>query len=117
EPRPPRPPRCSNSTRPSHFQGEEAMYTATLRSVLVVALTTGLLAAEGGRAAAPVSAAEQPAREQVPVVRSTKSGPWSAADTWEGGKVPPAGAKVQIRTGHTVTYDVKSEQTIRSVHV
>lgn len=57
-------------------------------------------------------AAEKPA-----LIRSAQSGPWSAAATWEGGKVPAAGDKVQVRTGHTVTYDVKSEQVIRSIHV
>src|SRR5262249_32302697 len=45
------------------------------------------------------------------------SGPWSAPATWEGGKVPGTGAKVQIRTGHTVFYDVKSDERIRMVHV
>ena len=51
------------------------------------------------------------------MVRSADSGPWSAPATWEGGKVPAAGVKVQIREGHTVTYDVKSDQVIRSLHV
>src|SRR5262249_51687074 len=34
-----------------------------------------------------------------------------------GGKVPPAGAKVQIRQGHTAVYDAHSDQAIRSIHV
>ena len=50
-------------------------------------------------------------------VRSAKSGPWSGASTWEGGRVPAAGARVQVRPGHTVVYDVKSDQALRSVHV
>jgi hypothetical protein len=50
-------------------------------------------------------------------VRTAKSGPWSAADTWESGKPPTTGARVQIRTGHTVAYDVKSDAAIRSIHV
>src|SRR5262249_4710167 len=29
------------------------------------------------------------------LVRSAKTGPWSAGDTWEGGKSPGAGARVQ----------------------
>src|SRR5262249_49342795 len=45
------------------------------------------------------------------------SGPWSAAATWEGGKVPAAGARVQVRAGHTVTYDISSDRVIRSIHV
>lgn len=52
-----------------------------------------------------------------PLVRSARSGLWSAPSTWEGGKTPSAGVRVQIRTGHIVTYDVKSEQVIRSIHV
>ncbi|HKB06421.1 MAG TPA: G8 domain-containing protein [Gemmataceae bacterium] len=52
-----------------------------------------------------------------PLVRSAKSGPWSAADTWEGGKPPGAGSRVQVRAGHTVTYDAKSDAAVRSVHV
>lgn len=51
------------------------------------------------------------------VIRSAQSGPWSDPATWEGGKLPPAGAKVQIRQRHTVVYDIKAEQAIRSVHI
>jgi uncharacterized protein (TIGR03067 family) len=31
--------------------------------------------------------------------------------------VPAAGARVQIRAGHTVTYDTRSETVIRSIHI
>src|SRR5262245_39162192 len=51
------------------------------------------------------------------LIRSAQSGPWSKADTWEGGKVPTAGASVQVRQGHTGTYDVKSAQAIRLIHI
>ncbi len=51
------------------------------------------------------------------VLRSARSGPWSSATTWEGGKVPGAAARVQIRTGHRVEYDVASDAVIRSIHV
>lgn len=57
-----------------------------------------------------------PAAEPA-LIRSAKSGPWSAAATWEGGKVPAAGSRVQVRTGHAVTYDVASDAVIRSIHV
>ncbi len=60
-------------------------------------------------------AAELPAAPKL--VRSAKSGPWSAPATWEGGKVPGPAARVQVRTGHTVVYDRKSDQAIRSIHV
>ncbi len=56
-------------------------------------------------------------KDLPPLVRSAQSGAWSAASTWEGGKLPAAGMRVQIRTGHTVVYDLKSEQVIRSIHV
>lgn len=62
----------------------------------------------------PQGAAEKPA---AGLIRSARSGPWSAAATWEGGQVPGAGARVQVREGHTVVYDVKSEQSMRLVHV
>src|SRR4051794_32985557 len=52
-----------------------------------------------------------------PLIRSARSGPWSASATWEGGKVPTAGARVQVCAGHVVVYDVNSDKPIRSVHV
>ena len=51
------------------------------------------------------------------LVRSARSGPWSAPATWEVGKLPVAGSKVQVRAGHTVRYDVQSAQVIRSLHL
>ena len=53
----------------------------------------------------------------TPLVRSARSGPWSDGATWEGGRVPGAGGRVQVRGGHTVTYDLNSDVPIRSVHV
>src|SRR5260370_24409933 len=55
--------------------------------------------------------------QTTPLLRSARSGPWSAPGTWEGGKVPPPASRVQIRQGHTVVYDLKSDQAIRSIHV
>ncbi|HZT80964.1 MAG TPA: G8 domain-containing protein, partial [Gemmataceae bacterium] len=72
---------------------------------LTPALLTALLAATAAGAAEPA------------VLRSAKSGPWSAAATWEGGRVPGAGARVQVRAGHRVVYDVQSDAAIRSVYV
>jgi G8 domain len=51
------------------------------------------------------------------LIRSAQSGPWSAPATWEGGRLPAAGSRVQIRQGHTVAYDMKSDRVIRSIHV
>lgn len=31
--------------------------------------------------------------------------------------MPPAGARIQIREGHTITYDLNSDQVFRSIHV
>ena len=64
-------------------------------------------------------AAENPPGPEAPagLIRSVQSGPWSVASTWDAGTVPGAGARVQIREGHVVVYDVKSEQATRLVHV
>lgn len=59
-----------------------------------------------------------PSMAQAPrLVRSTQSGPWSAAATWEGGKIPTTGVQVLVKKGHTVTYDVQSKDVIRSLHI
>jgi hypothetical protein len=60
------------------------------------------------------TAADKPASR---LVRSARSGPWSAPATWENGQVPREGARVQVRTGHTVVYDRASSLDIRSIHV
>ncbi len=52
-----------------------------------------------------------------PLTRSAGEGPWSAPATWEGRSVPEAGARVQIRPGHRVVYDLASDTPIRSIHV
>jgi G8 domain len=60
----------------------------------------------------------QPKEKDAPAwIRSAKNGLWSAPATWEGDKVPAASARVQVRAGHTVTYDRNSDQAIRSIHV
>lgn len=57
------------------------------------------------------------AAEQAGVIRSQASGAWSAPATWEGDKVPAAGAKVLIRSGHRVVYDVASDDVIRGITI
>jgi G8 domain len=54
---------------------------------------------------------------QSGLFRSAASGLWSSPATWEGKKVPAAGARVQIRTGHAVAYDVSSSDVVRSLHI
>jgi hypothetical protein len=49
--------------------------------------------------------------------RSARSGPWSDHRTWENGRMPAAGDRVQVRSGHAVTYDVHSNAALRFVHV
>jgi hypothetical protein len=76
-----------------------------------------MLTAPGTRA---VQAAESPAANPAglpALVRSARSGPWSAPSTWEGGHIPAPGARVQIRPGHTVRYDVNADQALRSIHL
>ncbi len=57
------------------------------------------------------------AADAPPVIRSAGDGRWSQPATWEGGGVPEAGARVQVRAGHVVIYDVASDAAIRSIHV
>lgn len=56
-----------------------------------------------------------PAAEHSKWIQTARSGNWSARETWDGGAIPAAGARVFIREGHAVTYDVKSAETIRAV--
>jgi len=64
-----------------------------------------------------ISSAQAIGSEGTNTVGSQRDGDWSAATTWEGGSVPRAGARVLIRAGHTVTYDLSSDQAIRVIHV
>src|SRR5262245_30694566 len=94
------------------------MGTTKWKRASAASLLLGLLAAGAGGVTVPLSAAQQPAKVAAPpIVRSARSGPWSAPATWEGGKVPTAGARVLIRTGHRVVYDVRSDRALRSIHV
>src|SRR5437762_14099347 len=52
----------------------------------------------------------------VPFIRSVQDGAWSSPQTWEGGNVPFDGNFVQIRPGHTVTYDLPKSPVFRAVH-
>lgn len=65
-----------------------------------------------GTLATQACAADKPAW-----IRSAGTGAWSAAATWEKGEIPAAGARVHIRPGHVVTYDVSSDQPIRAIYV
>lgn len=82
-------------------------------------LARTLLAILGAVSLGTRSDALQAADPKPPVglVRSVGSGSWSAPATWEGGKVPAAGARVQVRQGHRVVYDRQSDEVIRSLHI
>jgi hypothetical protein len=87
-----------------------------VQSAAVVPWTFGLLAGVTllmTRAAPAEPSSSRPAQQAIPatqglppLIRSAQNGPWSAPTTWEGGKVPGDGARVQIRTGHRVVYDL-----------
>lgn len=51
------------------------------------------------------------------LVRTRSSGFWSAPGTWETGSVPTAQARVQVRPGHVVVYDLATGPVVRSIHV
>jgi hypothetical protein len=51
------------------------------------------------------------------VIRSAGSGLWSQPGTWEGGHAPGPGSRVQIQTGHVVTFDTQTDGPIRSIHI
>lgn len=51
------------------------------------------------------------------LIRTAKNGAWSDPSTWEGGRVPGALSRVQVKPGHEVVYDVKSDAIIRFIHV
>ncbi|MFO0911189.1 MAG: G8 domain-containing protein [Isosphaeraceae bacterium] len=55
--------------------------------------------------------------DEPALIRSAASGPWSAPATWEGGKLPGPGSRVQIRAGHRVVFDTQIEAALRSIHV
>jgi hypothetical protein len=76
---------------------------------IFLSATASSTAGEDERAIAP---------DQLPtLIRTAQSGAWSDPATWEGGKVPSAGQRVQIRSTHKVVYDVKADQAIRSIHI
>ncbi|MFI5461245.1 MAG: G8 domain-containing protein [Isosphaerales bacterium] len=60
-----------------------------------------------------IACAEEPPR----LIRSVQSGRWSDPAIWEGGRAPGAGARVQVRAGHVILYDVRTDAAIRSIHV
>ena len=64
-----------------------------------------------------IARADEPKPVGPSLLRTVASGSWSDAKTWEGGKLPATGARVQIRAGHQVVYDLQSDDVFRSIHV
>jgi hypothetical protein len=54
---------------------------------------------------------------EIPLVQSVRSGGWSEATTWSGGKVPPAGSRVLIRAPHEVLYDAAEASPVRALFI
>ncbi|WP_367873104.1 G8 domain-containing protein [Luteolibacter sp. Populi] len=54
---------------------------------------------------------------ELKIIRSARSGAWSDKATWDGGAVPYAGDRVQIRGGHQVIYDTDSDAAIHVIHI
>jgi hypothetical protein len=75
----------------------------------------GLLALLSVLALAAASRAQAPGVTFT--VRTVRSGRWSDPSIWAEKRLPGAGDFVQVRAGHTVTYDASSDQPIRMVHV
>jgi hypothetical protein len=91
--------------RPTHWTKAPSFFLLALG---ILAVSASVLAADPPQARDKTTA---------PIIRSIRSGPWSAAATWEGGKVPGAEARVLIQTGHRITYDVNSSDAIRAINV
>jgi hypothetical protein len=89
------------------------MTTVPLTNRLTICLILGLLLGPDARAERTPGADE----ETPAVLRSARSGPWSAPTTWEGGKVPGGGSRVLIRAGHRVVFDVLTEDALRAINV
>src|SRR5262245_26015154 len=70
------------------------------------------VAGGGENPPAPAAAPGRPG-----IIRSARSGPWSAPETWQDRQLPGPGASVLVRAGHTVVYDVHADAVVRSVHV
>lgn len=84
---------------------------------IITSAAFGLCFCLAGTALRAAGADEAGTAGATAFVRSAGSGVWSAGETWEGGKVPGEGDRVQVRAGHQVVYDAASDAVIRSIHV
>jgi len=115
------PPMCSHRVEspnppPTPVAGAYTIMRLSQKCSIAVALLLGLSLSPELRLRAD-SPKEKPADSLPPVIRSAGSGPWSAGATWDGGKIPAAGARVLIRSGHRIVYDMQSSEPIRGINV
>src|SRR5262245_35021767 len=103
-------PACPPTHGSSHLLRGPAMTHRNLFPILLLAALSGSVPMSRADAAEGTKQLKSAPK----LVRSARGGAWSAAATWEGGRVPTAGDKVQVRTGHAVVYDVRSDQVLRS---
>ncbi|WP_278469452.1 G8 domain-containing protein [Gimesia maris] len=54
---------------------------------------------------------------EMKVIQSARNGLWSSPETWQGGKVPGAGAQVLIQRDHQIVYDLDSQEVIRGIQI
>src|SRR5262245_18854697 len=98
-------------------RGERVMEPTRLSMAPVLLLSLGVFVGDADIFPSLSSAAEQPARNAAPILRTAKSGAWSAPATWEGGKIPSGNVRVLIREGHQVVYDLQATQPVRSLTI
>src|SRR5262245_23672405 len=97
----------------SSQQKGEIMHASTLKIVRSVAIGFFAMVLP-----APSGAGEKPAKPPAsPIIRTAQSGAWSAPAAWQGDKLPAANARVLIREGHRVVYDLQATEPIRSLTV
>jgi hypothetical protein len=90
--------------------------TGIRRNPVLPAAVLALVAVSAGAGAVADPQDARPEHSPA-LIRSARSGSWSSPSTWESGRVPGAFARVQIRSGHSVRYDLNSDQAIRSIHI
>lgn len=72
------------------------MVTSQLKAQHALVVAVGLMSVALLQAVSPEAAADGLRPEATASIVSAKSGPWSQAATWIGGKVPGAGTRVRI---------------------
>jgi hypothetical protein len=53
----------------------------------------------------------------TPTIKSVQSGAWNAPSTWSTGQIPASGARVEVSSGHQVTYSVSSSAALHCLDI